>query len=70
MNLPEPADHERDAFCCRGCFASFYRNRLPCLRGTIRTKAGKSEGLRASKMPISDFSEKWALLGQTFARQG
>ena len=27
MNLPEPTSNEREAFCCRGCYQSFYLHR-------------------------------------------
>jgi hypothetical protein len=27
LKLPEPVSNEREAFCCRGCYGSFYRRR-------------------------------------------
>jgi hypothetical protein len=27
LKLPEPVSNEREAFCCRGCYRSFYRHR-------------------------------------------
>jgi hypothetical protein len=36
--LPEPVDNPRRAFCCRGCFNSFYRSRCRVCEAAIRRK--------------------------------
>lgn len=36
--LPAPADNPRRAFCCRGCFDSFYRSRCRVCEAAIRRK--------------------------------
>jgi hypothetical protein len=36
--LNEPTDNPRRAFCCRGCFNSFYRSRCVVCEGSFRRK--------------------------------
>jgi hypothetical protein len=38
MKLPEPVSNEREAFCCRGCYRSFYRHRCLICEQPIERK--------------------------------
>jgi hypothetical protein len=42
MKLPEPVINEREAFCCRGCYQSFYLHRcIVCEKPIERTTANR-----------------------------
>ena len=42
MKLPTPTSNEREAFCCRGCYQSFYLHRcLVCEKAIERTTANR-----------------------------
>lgn len=39
--LPAPVSNEREAFCCRGCYESFYLHRCRCCEAPIEQKGGQ-----------------------------
>lgn len=67
LKLPEPVSNEREAFCCRGCYRSFYRHRCliceqPMERKTERQRearsiAAREEGIMNVHVPL-----RWPVL--------
>jgi hypothetical protein len=48
--LRSPADNPRNAFCCRGCFASYYRSQcIVCERAYDRAREDQHTGRRRCK---------------------
>jgi hypothetical protein len=41
MKLPSPVVNEREAFCTRGCYGSFYLKRCRVCEGSIEQKGGQ-----------------------------
>jgi hypothetical protein len=41
MKLPEPVVNEREAFCCRGCYSSFYLHRCRVCEDPIEQSKGR-----------------------------
>jgi len=64
--LKEPADNPRNAFCCRGCHASYYRSRcLVCERSYERARedqhtCGRRKCKSALRYHKAQFFGKWA----------
>jgi hypothetical protein len=38
LKLPAPVENEHHAFCCRGCYVSFYRSRCLVCEAPIRRR--------------------------------
>jgi len=54
MKLPEPVIDEREAFCCRGCYQSFYLHRCIACEGKIeRTTANRKICTKKKTKPPS-----------------
>jgi hypothetical protein len=41
--LPAPAANQRDAFCCRGCYAAFYHSRCVICEEVMERKSGNQK---------------------------
>jgi hypothetical protein len=50
-NLPAPVESKHRAFCVRGCYERFYRNRCRVCERDLRKKAGKDAGRRYCRPP-------------------
>jgi hypothetical protein len=46
MKLPAPVDNEHQAFCCRGCYKSFYLNRCRVCEADLRKRAKRGDAHR------------------------
>ena len=52
MKLPEPTSNEREAFCTRGCFNSFYQHRCRvCEKPIEQPKRGTRLLCKETQMP-------------------
>jgi hypothetical protein len=47
--LKTPVENSREAFCCRGCYSSFYLNRCLICEGPLRRKSSTRKVCRKSK---------------------
>jgi hypothetical protein len=62
MKLPAPVENEHHAFCCRGCFESFYLNRCQVCERDLRKQGRRGDaGRRYCRPPAKckQEAEKW-----------
>jgi hypothetical protein len=78
LKLPEPVSNEREAFCCRGCYRSFYRHRcLICEQPMERSRTTAMAGPQGKQAARILFSKGTGAANRSFggsmatrARQG
>src|SRR5262249_29594046 len=62
MKLPAPVENEHRAFCTRGCYESFYRNRCRVCERDLRTNGKRGDAGRLYCRPPANCrreAEKW-----------
>jgi hypothetical protein len=60
--LPVPVENHRRAFCCRGCFESFYLNRCRVCEADLRKQGRRGDAGRLYCRPPKDCrqeAQKW-----------
>src|SRR5262249_26890515 len=60
MKLPEPTDNDHKAFCCRGCYEGFYRNRCRVCEADLRQAGARRRRYCRPPNRCAAEARKWA----------